>query len=156
MGHRQSSSNCSQVREAEIRAQHLSPHSLMLPSCPFLFLSILFSIPLSSFSTNMTSICGCLCCSIPVFHPCLSHSHIFRGLGPSAGSLRGCALPSWLFWGTAVLLSVPCVQAGGAHQEGQAGAAPAQALALGWESCSGGTGTEGLSVPGAVPSLGAH
>lgn len=75
-------------------------------------------------------------------------------LGPreAVPCLSGC------FWGLLwhKLLSISCVQAGGAHQEGEHLLPHGQALALGWESRSGGTGTEGLTVPGAVPSLGAH
>lgn len=41
-------------------------------------------------------------------------------------------------------------------RQGQQPLPHGQALALGWESRLGGTGTEGLTVPGAVPSLGAH
>lgn len=124
-GHRQSSSNCSRVREAQIRARHLSPHPLMLPSRLFLFLSTLFStVSLSSFSTSMTSVCGCVCCFIPAhIHPHRPSEVLVSMLGPweAVPCLPGC------FWGLLWhrYLSLPCMQAGGARQERQAGAAAA-------------------------------
>lgn len=126
-----------------------------------------FSLPLHPFLHRPSFIfqhqydqCMWLCL---LLHPCpYSPSQTFRGLGLDAGSLGGCPLPSWLLLGTAVAqVLVPPLHAGRRStprgtRQGQQPLPHGQALALGWESCSRGTGTEGLTVPGAVPSLGAH
>lgn len=64
-GHKQSSSNCSRVCRAGIRAWQLSPCPLMFSSrLPLILSSLVFAIPLSFASADTTGTLGCLCCFI--------------------------------------------------------------------------------------------